>query len=132
MSALTSISDLIREEPTSEERGEGDDRDDRDDRMDLLRWEIASIARWSVGSRVLARAAKTAQTSEEWDEIAADLLSIGRILSRKFAISASGAATHIARGNVSDAVETLANSCGITAREWCDTTREEMRGETKR
>lgn len=130
MSAVTSISDLIREEPTSEERDERDDRDEGDDRMDLLRWDIADTARRYTGTRVLARAAKTAQASEEWNEIAADLLSIGRNSSRKFAISASEAATHIARGDISGAVETLANSCGITAQEWCDATREEMRGET--
>lgn len=123
--SATSISDLIREEPTH------DERDERADRMDLLRWDIADTARRYTGTRVLARAVKTAQTSEEWDEIAADLLSIGRISPRKFAISASEAATHIARGNVSNAVETLASSCGITAQEWCDVTREEMRAETK-
>lgn len=91
-----------------------------DDRNALVRFDLRDTA-IRFGLRCVARAIDTAQTTGDWQMIAADFGSRRTVAdagNRYVLAAAEEAADEMALHRLDDAVERLAKSCGETVDEW--------------
>jgi len=99
-----------------------------DDRDALVRFDLIDTAR-RYGMRCVARAIATAQSTGDWQTIAADFGSRRTVADagNRYALAAAeDAADEMALHRLDDAVTELAESCGESAEEWAGRMRAEM------